>query len=169
MTSLKLKQFACNLPIQPAQIPLQSFPTLQYISAPAQLVVICKLTLSALGLLIQIIKRDSTGLVQGLSSGEHHWSPSPAGCNCLPPISGLSHPVSAYIGKWTPVQVMNSRMLLEIMSKGFLKPGKQYPQPLLYLLSVSPCHRKRSGESIGTCIKHLSLFLLLWHYVSLHI
>lgn len=97
--------------------------------------------------------------------------PSPAGCNSMSHQFLGSTIQSVYLGNWAPVQAMSSqflsRMLLEIMSNAFLKPGKQYPQPLLYLLSGS-CHRKRSGESSGTCIKHLSLFQLLCHYVSLH-
>ncbi|KAK4808474.1 hypothetical protein QYF61_005791 [Mycteria americana] len=43
--------------IQPIQIPLQSLPTLKQIDTPAQFGVICKLTESALNLLIQIIAK----------------------------------------------------------------------------------------------------------------
>jgi len=43
---------------QCAQIPLQSLPTLEQISTPAQLGVICKLTEGALDPLIQIIGKD---------------------------------------------------------------------------------------------------------------
>ena len=43
---------------QPAQIPLQSLPTLEHINTPAQLGVICKLTEAALNPLIQIIDKD---------------------------------------------------------------------------------------------------------------
>ncbi|KAK4827067.1 hypothetical protein QYF61_013708 [Mycteria americana] len=44
--------------IQPVQVPLQSFPTLKQINAPAQFGVICKLTEGALNPLVQIIDKD---------------------------------------------------------------------------------------------------------------
>ncbi|GAB0184594.1 hypothetical protein GRJ2_000924700 [Grus japonensis] len=44
--------------IQPAQIPLQSLPTLKQIDTPTQSGVICKLTEGALNPLIQIIDKD---------------------------------------------------------------------------------------------------------------
>ncbi|KAK4821936.1 hypothetical protein QYF61_004940 [Mycteria americana] len=44
--------------IQPAQVPLQSLPTLQQINTPTQLGVICKLTEGALDPLVQIIDKD---------------------------------------------------------------------------------------------------------------
>jgi len=44
--------------MQPAQIPLQSLPTLQQIDTPTQLGVICRLTEGALNPVIQIIDKD---------------------------------------------------------------------------------------------------------------
>ncbi|KAK4825904.1 hypothetical protein QYF61_003399 [Mycteria americana] len=101
--------------IQPAQVPLQSLPTLKQINTPTQLGVTCKLTEGALDPFVQIIDKDiKQNWPQHRALGNTTCDQPPTGVNSIhhhslvPATQPVFYPV-----KSTPVQAMSSQFLQE--------------------------------------------------------
>ncbi|KAK4822219.1 hypothetical protein QYF61_011860 [Mycteria americana] len=101
--------------IQPVQVPLQSLPTLKQIKAPAQLVVICKLTEGALDPFVQIIDKDiKQNWPQHRALGNTACDRPPTGVSSIHHHSlGPAIQPVLYPAKSTPVQAMSSQFLQE--------------------------------------------------------
>ncbi|KAK4827151.1 hypothetical protein QYF61_015105 [Mycteria americana] len=101
--------------IQPVQLPLQSLPPLKQINAPAQLVVICKLTEGALDPLVQVIDKDvKQNWPQHRALGNTACDRPPTGVYSIHHHSlGPAIQPVLYPAKSTPVQAMSSQFLQE--------------------------------------------------------
>ncbi|KAK4818449.1 hypothetical protein QYF61_013136 [Mycteria americana] len=101
--------------IQPAQVPLQSLPTLQQINTPTQLGIVCKLTEGVLNPLVQIIGKDiKQNWPQHRALGNTTCDRPPTAVNSIHHNAlGLAIQPVLYPVNTTPVQAMSSQFLQE--------------------------------------------------------